>query len=1497
MIRRGRRRLAFLLCALCGVVPSVLTPTPPAVAADADLEARVNGWIDALSSGWTPNRGQLAREDGTPADDVLYIAQTPESRVLITRQGLTHLFTERMRDAEQGATGANGEPLRFHERARARIGKVRRFETARLDVSLVGATIRPERARPIDGFDAPGVTNYYLGHRPEGVLGVPTHTGVTFEGVYPGIDWVVRGSAAHGVHHDFVVAAGADPSIIRLRYDGATALELSADGRTLIARTPLGEVREGTLFCYQGDRATPVAARFELHGAEVRVRMGDYDRSRPLVIDPPLTWATYYGGTSFDGPRTILCDDARGLVYVVGYSGSLDMPLLDPPDSNYYQTSMTGTRDGFIWKFSQSGTRLWATYFGGNGDDIVEDAAIDAATGRLYVSGLSSSTNLPLQFLSGAFFDNTMNGPWDGYVARFGAVGNLEWSTHLGGAGEDDAVGITIDPTGRIYVCGNTSSGDFPLLNPGGGAYFQGVLASTVDAFVASFTPACALEWSTYYGGAGGDDFANGVITDGPRLYVTGTTNSAFFPLQNPGGGAYFQSTLLGGQDAFIARFTPLGVLQWSTYYGGTGVDTGDEPALVPGGGGYLYGYGGSTDMPTADPGGGAYYQPGNAGGLDFFLARFDGADSLTWGTYIGGNSVDGLAGPWGKPITTDAAGRVVLTGTTESTNFPVFDPGNNAYYLASSNGSRDAVLMQFAPSGVLSWSTYWSSAAVDFGTSVDMNGDGCIFATGESLEDGGMVTLNPGFGAWIDSTQNGDDDGYIAKFCAPSSACCLDFTCIPVSSAAECSLLGGTLFTAGQSCSTVVCTIDCTICGTKFNDLNRDGVKQGGEPGLSGWTIQLRYPGGSVYATTVTDSLGNYCFTGVPCGNWLVTEVHQPGWVPTTPTGAGHSLTTTTGSTTNGVDFGNFPCAPAPQPCVSAPPGLVAWWPFGDAPSAPAALDVAHADPPYNGALLFGAAGGVSDQLCLTTAADYALVPAAAQIDLDFGTGPFALMTWLNLEPAGAGARMVADHRVPDASSGAPEARGWALWIDGGQAHLALGVGSATQVVAGPMLPTGTWTHLAVSVDRDSLLGRWYLDGDHEPSFDFVPVAGNLSSGGDLRFGQSNPDFGPPTAFAGCLADVALFDQPVSGDAARKAFLPGPSVVFCPEYALLPSVVSLCPDQTTAQVCFKLANFTGTPQTYTWSLAPLAAGPGCTVAGPTVMTPSTGSITVPAGTVSASICVTIDRPPGMTAHNATSCFQLTWINTGTGVCRTKTAKLRSNTGCYCVPNAASNVVGAAARLLGGTLISLPVEVPCDPIARAYRWSTVWLDDEHDDPAALSLNGLPPGTPVIGTLTAPAGGSQHLAVTLGYPDGYDVTALYEVVLELDTDGDGQLERVATTVVHPVSSAGTSSVDPPAPVTPPAEAPRVPALRTSPNPFTTRTAILVTLPAPGPVELGIYDIAGRLVRRVAHGPLGPGDHRFEWDGRNDAAQIVASGVYFVRLRAGHQRVDGKIVKAD
>ncbi len=251
-----------------------------------------------------------------------------------------------------------------------------------------------------------------------------------------------------------------------------------------------------------------------------------------------LVFSTYLGGSG-DDSATAVAANVTG-VYVVGTTTSTNFPV-----AAAIRGTAAGGVDAFLTKLPLSGTTLtYSTYLGGTLDDRATAVAVDG-TGAAFVAGWTFSTNYPTV---SAAYGTFRGGIYDSFVTKVNAAGTgYDWSTFLGGNGEDYISGIAVDSTGAAAVTGYTSSSDFPLVSSSG-AYYGNV---TSGAFVARFAAGGAsLNFGTYFGGATTDQ-AYGVAVDSSNaIYITGTTQNANFPAV-----AAYQSTLSGGSDAFVAKF------------------------------------------------------------------------------------------------------------------------------------------------------------------------------------------------------------------------------------------------------------------------------------------------------------------------------------------------------------------------------------------------------------------------------------------------------------------------------------------------------------------------------------------------------------------------------------------------------------------------------------------------------------------------------------------------------------------------------------------------------------------------------------------------------------------------------------------------------------------------------------------------------------------------------------------------------------------------------
>ena len=247
----------------------------------------------------------------------------------------------------------------------------------------------------------------------------------------------------------------------------------------------------------------------------------------------------------------------------------------------------------------------------------------------MYLAGETTSPNFPATGLQ-----KTSRGVPDGFLTKLSADGSrVVYSTFLGGTYEDRATAVAVDDGGSAYVTGSTYSADFPVANAR-----QGVSGGGQDAFVARISAdGASLLFSTYLGGSGGSlgypEAGQALALDSQgNAYVAGVTSSADFPLLHP-----FQSSRRGATDAFVSKLNASGTLLYSTYLGGTGVDSANAIAVDADGNAYVAGQTFSKDLPVANA-----TQAANGGDYDAFTAKLGpGGDTLPFLSYLGGAGSD----------------------------------------------------------------------------------------------------------------------------------------------------------------------------------------------------------------------------------------------------------------------------------------------------------------------------------------------------------------------------------------------------------------------------------------------------------------------------------------------------------------------------------------------------------------------------------------------------------------------------------------------------------------------------------------------------------------------------------------------------------------------------------------------------------------------------------------------------------------------------------------
>ena len=610
-----------------------------------------------------------------------------------------------------------------------------------LRVKLVGSNRAPE----ISGLERlPGRSNYFVGNNPRRWrVNVPAFAQVRCRAVYPGISLVYYGNQGR-LEYDFELAPGTSPRVIAMGFEGARGVEVRSTGE-LSVRMTKREVIVHRPLAYQLVRGVRrmVPACFESRGAAVvGFAVGPYDSSKPLIIDPVLTYSTYLGGSGVDQGKSVAVD-ASGNIYVAGATTSSDFPTT----VGVVQSSLNGGNDVFVTKLDPNGGALvYSTYLGGSGDEQATHIAIDSA-GNSYVTGVTGSTNFPTTL--GAL-QTSLLGSNDAFVVKLDSTGTaLVYSTYLGGSDVDLGNSIAVDSSGNVYLVGQTVSTDFPI---SAGA-FQTTPGGNGDAFVTKLSgDGATLVYSTLLGGSASDQGTGIAVDAAGAAYVTGTTSSTDFPTTNP-----LQAAIAGSSDAFVTEVSPDGTsLIYSTFLGGTDSDAGADIVLDSSQDAFVTGTTNSTDFPVLSP-----YQAANAGGSDGFITKINaGGSALGWSTYLGGSGQDVP-----RAMALDSSGNVYVVGQTGSANFPKANP-LQSYLLAT-----DAFVTELDAGGAtLLFSTLLGGSGQERASAVAVDSAGNVYVTG--------LTDSPDFPTLAGSLQTstaGAVDAFVVK-AAPADQPALNF-------------------------------------------------------------------------------------------------------------------------------------------------------------------------------------------------------------------------------------------------------------------------------------------------------------------------------------------------------------------------------------------------------------------------------------------------------------------------------------------------------------------------------------------------------------------------------------------------------------------------------------------------------------------------------------------------------------------------------------------------
>lgn len=700
---------------------------------------------------FVPNQGQITDFNSKPRTDVLFSSEVSGVNIFLRKNGISYLQSDeeevdkKIRKKVKEFENNNGQGVIEFE------NKLRQesiFSFHQIDVDFYGSNsiISVQKKKKTEDY-----LNFYNSKSPKGITNVSLYNLVQYKNVYNGIDIDFYGNNK-GFEYDFIISPNSDPNQINLLWQGSDGIELNKEGKLLI-KTTIHDIVESIPEAYQfiNGKKTQIDVKYKINNIKsssnklISFIIGNYNPQYELIIDP---WVTYYGGANFDRGND-LYNDNLGNLYVGGYTSS-STAIATAGSFKALPTVLTGFGyDGFLTKFSPNGNRLWATYYGGSGNDFLQAVTVDK-NNDVYITGYTSSDT---GIATVGSFKDTLNynsaptpSGIDAFLVKFSPTGIRIWGTYYGGSNFEFGTDVTTDTSNNIYITGRTSSVDL-ISTPG--AYKTSLTISGTsgyDSFIAKFSSTGNRVWGTYHGGEN-YDYSESITSDSHNnIFICGNSSSTvdIGTLGTHQPNITIAPAAFYGNDAFLIKFTSAGVRVWGTYFGGDGIETCKSVVVDTNDHIYVAGRTNSTSL-ISTPGS---FQSTLNGIGDAYLAKFTQSGLVLWSTYYGGSGYDYAYSVSVNKITNN----VLISGDTYSSDLPVSPCALQTGLIGLENG----FIGNFYDNGSIYCSSYFGNQHEEDNKLTTF---GCyIYLTGYS--PGGVVTTA---GAHQTSS-GGSTDGYIAQ-------------------------------------------------------------------------------------------------------------------------------------------------------------------------------------------------------------------------------------------------------------------------------------------------------------------------------------------------------------------------------------------------------------------------------------------------------------------------------------------------------------------------------------------------------------------------------------------------------------------------------------------------------------------------------------------------------------------------------------------------------------
>ena len=624
----------------------------------------------------------------------------------------------------------------------------------------------------------PGIINYFIGNdSTQWHTKIPTFSRVRYQSVYDGIDLVYH-SEASKFEFDFELQPQADPSRIELEFAGIEQMDIDGTGQLVMkARGSALKLQKPMVYQVNAGQKQIIDSTFENRGAgRVGLRLGNYDFSKPIVIDPVLVYSSYLGGSGDDfvsGSGMAL--DSQNNVYVTGGTLSSDFPTTG------FGVAPSGRCVAFVTKLDPSASSIvYSDFVGGSsGDssctsgDVATAVAVDA-NGQAYLAGATLSHDFPVtgNALQSVMLDGASSNAFLSKLSQDGS--SLVYSTFLGGEADDVATGIALDANQNAYLGGWTSSSQFPITanafqgtRPSSSIYGNGFL-SRIDT---TKTGTNSLIYSSYLGGSGqsGEAVASLAVDSYQNAYLAGWTASADFPITS--NSAFQQSINLAAEDwcGFVSRIDTSQVgpqsLAYSSFLCGTYDDWAQSIAIDSSLNAYVSSVVVSQDFPSTIGLANTRFPNDSMLGVTKVNTYASGLPSLVYSRLIGGSDPSKTNwGDWADGIAVDSRGHAYVTGQSSSSDYPTTA---DAVQTTLNSTAGNAILSVLSTDGAtILYSTYLGGSGVggDYSICDSIDSASNVWMAGYTTSSDFPVTAGA-----IQPSYGGNGDGFIGEISALS--------------------------------------------------------------------------------------------------------------------------------------------------------------------------------------------------------------------------------------------------------------------------------------------------------------------------------------------------------------------------------------------------------------------------------------------------------------------------------------------------------------------------------------------------------------------------------------------------------------------------------------------------------------------------------------------------------------------------------------------------------